>query len=267
MEQSVKLEEKSEVPSSVAQENEIKSPLKQEPALPDESEKPQSPPKENSMQQDSVAVAESGNSDTTATETSSIKVEDAVESPKVGQAIDVDEPEKPSQDEIREEKVNEGGESEKKDSGDKVEENESDIKQEAVEEAQAEEQMILEEKDPEKVVAAVVENMELFKGFRYFVIQSDDSQVEKYLDSRGAKKDPYLSTFVSCVICDNLPDPESLSYESYSDAREVFDLTIVKVNILFFSIVSHKKRNLFIYLNQLKSDWVKKCLFVNSLLP
>ena len=53
----------------------------------------------------------------------------------------------------------------------------------------------------------------------------------------GAHKDPYLSSFITHVICDNIygsnqtePSAEDAEADSeYTDAKEVFDLTVVKV--------------------------------------
>jgi hypothetical protein len=96
-----------------------------------------------------------------------------------------------------------------------------------------EEKVEAEEKMCEEAPKELVPNMELFKSVRYFVISTDDSQVETELEARGAKKDPYLSTFITHVICDSLPDPDSLLAESYLDAKDIYDLTIVQVSTIF----------------------------------
>lgn len=69
----------------------------------------------------------------------------------------------------------------------------------------------------------VAETKSLFSNVRYYLITSDNPNIETLLNSNGAKSDKYLSSFITHVICDNTDHSE------YSEAKEVFDLVIVKV--------------------------------------
>ena len=69
----------------------------------------------------------------------------------------------------------------------------------------------------------VAETKSLFSNVRYYLITSDNPNVETLLNSNGAKSDKYLSSFITHVICDNTDHSE------YLEAKEVFDLVIVKV--------------------------------------
>jgi hypothetical protein len=215
MEQADQLEANDAAPSSAVQENVISSPAKQP-------SKKDSPQKETSINTDQISNQESNAQNEKPVTTPVKSPSKIIDSPKAQTEtpIEVDEVEKPT---------------EKTAPDQDNTEKESEPKQDAEEiSPQEDEKMNVEEKEAEQVV---VENTELFKSVRYFVIQSDDSQVEKDLESRGAKKDPYLSTFVSHVICDNVPDSESLEFENYTDAKDIYDLPIVKVNsFLLFCI-------------------------------
>ena len=50
-------------------------------------------------------------------------------------------------------------------------------------------------------------------------------KIEDLLNSNGAQPDKYLSSFITHVICDNIDHPD------YLEAKEAFELTLVKVNI------------------------------------
>ena len=69
----------------------------------------------------------------------------------------------------------------------------------------------------------VAETKSLFSNVRYYLITSDNPNVETLLNSNGAKSDKYLSSFITHVICDDTDHSE------YLEAKEVFDLVIVKV--------------------------------------
>ena len=80
-------------------------------------------------------------------------------------------------------------------------------------------------------------NKNLFVDVRYYLINTKCSEIEQLLSQGNAQEEKYLSSFITHVICD---DPDN---SDYSEAKDVFDLTIVK------------------------SDWVIKSLFANQILP
>jgi hypothetical protein len=79
----------------------------------------------------------------------------------------------------------------------------------------------------------------LFSNITYYIINSNKTDIGKLLDDNGAKQDNYLGDFVTHVICDEF----STDNFDCNEAKDVFELKIVK------------------------SDWVIKCLYANSLLP
>ena len=62
------------------------------------------------------------------------------------------------------------------------------------------------------------------------------------MDENGASKESYLTTFITHVIYDKNDEDPNLNPD-YSEAREVFDLTVVN------------------------SDWVEMCIKCNCILP
>jgi hypothetical protein len=79
----------------------------------------------------------------------------------------------------------------------------------------------------------------LFSNITYYIINTSKTDIDKLLDDNGAKQDKYLGDFVTHVICDEF----STDNFDCNEAKDVFELKIVK------------------------SDWVFKCLYANSLLP
>ena len=72
------------------------------------------------------------------------------------------------------------------------------------------------------------ETKNLFSNVRYYLIDTDPN-IEALLNTNGAKSDKYLSSFITHVICDNT------DHSDYSEAKEVFDLVIVKVWYFLFN--------------------------------
>lgn len=71
-------------------------------------------------------------------------------------------------------------------------------------------------------------NKNLFVDVRYYLINTSCSDIESLLTQSSAQEEKYLSSFITHVICD---DPDN---SDYSEAKDVFDLTIVKVSLFFF---------------------------------
>ena len=82
-------------------------------------------------------------------------------------------------------------------------------------------------------------NTKLFSNITYYIINSNITDIDKLLDENGARQDKYLGDFVTHVICDEF------STDNYdcNEAKDVFELKIIK------------------------SEWVIKCLYANTLLP
>lgn len=75
----------------------------------------------------------------------------------------------------------------------------------------------------------------LFKDVKYYVVGDIGKEVLCLLNAGGAKQDTYLSEMVSHVISD---DP---SQDEYSEAKELFDLPVVKSSWVYMSIKCKKQ--------------------------
>jgi hypothetical protein len=79
----------------------------------------------------------------------------------------------------------------------------------------------------------------LFNKIRYIIIKSNNDNIGELLKENGAMEDHYMSSLITHVICDD----HLTDNIEYTEAKEVFDLKIVK------------------------SEWVEKCLQLKALLP
>ncbi|XP_071121795.1 PAX-interacting protein 1-like [Mytilus edulis] len=75
----------------------------------------------------------------------------------------------------------------------------------------------------------------LFKDVKYYVVGDIAKEVLELLNAGGAKQDTYLSEMVSHVISD---DP---SQDEYSEAKELFDLPVVRSSWVYLSIKCKKQ--------------------------
>ncbi|XP_076116786.1 PAX-interacting protein 1-like [Mytilus galloprovincialis] len=75
----------------------------------------------------------------------------------------------------------------------------------------------------------------LFKDVKYYVVGDIEKEVLELLNAGGAKQDTYLSEMVSHVISD---DP---SQDEYSEAKELFDLPVVRSSWVYLSIKCKKQ--------------------------